>query len=80
MMLWGGCKNYLGHSKSCDHNVMIYPGFGRSSSTKPCQTDDNSVFANQCEPPSPHLAPCLCRRLVDGWFGLTYGAVKQVSP
>jgi len=47
LMLWGGCKNYLGHSKSCDHNVMVYPGFGRSSSTKPCQTDDNSVFANQ---------------------------------
>ena len=47
LMLWGGCKNYLGHSKSCDRNVMIYPGFGRSHSTKPCQTDDNSVFANQ---------------------------------
>ena len=47
LMLWGGCKNYLGNSKTCDHNVMVYPGFGRSSSTKPCQTDDNNVFANQ---------------------------------
>eukprot|EP00928_Gymnodinium_smaydae_P026730 TRINITY_DN20901_c0_g1_i1.p1 TRINITY_DN20901_c0_g1~~TRINITY_DN20901_c0_g1_i1.p1 ORF type:complete len:912 (+),score=66.56 TRINITY_DN20901_c0_g1_i1:74-2809(+) len=47
LMLWGGCKNFLGHSKSCDHNVMIYPGYGRASSHKPCQTDDNSVFANQ---------------------------------
>ena len=26
LMVWGGCKNFLGNSKSCDHNTMVYPG------------------------------------------------------
>jgi len=47
-MVWGGCKNYLGNSKSCDHNLIIYPGTdSRSSGDRRCQTDDNGVFANQ---------------------------------
>eukprot|EP01065_Artemidia_motanka_P001869 TRINITY_DN10870_c0_g4_i2.p1 TRINITY_DN10870_c0_g4~~TRINITY_DN10870_c0_g4_i2.p1 ORF type:complete len:847 (+),score=296.66 TRINITY_DN10870_c0_g4_i2:46-2541(+) len=47
-MVWGGCKNYLGHSKSCDHNMIVYPGIPeRSSGSRRCQTDDNGVFANQ---------------------------------
>ena len=44
----GGCKNFLGHSKSCDHNFILYPGIdSRSSGDRSCQTDDNGVFANQ---------------------------------
>lgn len=44
----GGCKNYLGNSKSCDHNLILYPGIGsRASGGRRCQTDDNGVFANQ---------------------------------
>ena len=47
-MVWGGCKNYLGNSKSCDHNWIIYPGLEkRSAGGHRCQTDDNGVFANQ---------------------------------
>jgi hypothetical protein len=26
VLVWGGCKNYRGHSKSCDHNTILYPG------------------------------------------------------
>ena len=40
-----------GHSKSCDHNVIVYPGDYHNATeygSNPCQTDDNSVFANQC--------------------------------
>jgi len=48
VMVWGGCKNYLGHSKSCDHNLIIFPGIDeRASGGRRCQTDDNGVFANQ---------------------------------
>eukprot|EP00456_Euglypha_rotunda_P058091 TRINITY_DN48206_c0_g1_i7.p1 TRINITY_DN48206_c0_g1~~TRINITY_DN48206_c0_g1_i7.p1 ORF type:complete len:261 (-),score=33.77 TRINITY_DN48206_c0_g1_i7:10-792(-) len=48
VMVWGGCKNYLGNSKSCDNNLIIYPGTqGRSDGDRRCQTDDNGVFANQ---------------------------------
>ena len=46
-MVWGGCKNYLGNSKHCEHNVIVHPGAGMSKSGAPCQTDDNLVFANQ---------------------------------
>eukprot|EP01060_Flectonema_neradi_P016246 TRINITY_DN2283_c0_g1_i15.p1 TRINITY_DN2283_c0_g1~~TRINITY_DN2283_c0_g1_i15.p1 ORF type:complete len:827 (+),score=196.14 TRINITY_DN2283_c0_g1_i15:61-2541(+) len=47
-MVWGGCKNFLGHSKSCDHNLIVYPGIpNRANGARRCQTDDNGVFANQ---------------------------------
>ena len=48
LMVFGGCKNYMGHSKSCDHNVIVHPGISeRSAGGRRCQTDDNQVFANQ---------------------------------
>ena len=48
LMVWGGCKNYRGHSKSCDHNTILYPGDAQhSSGGRKCQTDDNGIFANQ---------------------------------
>ena len=48
LMVFGGCKNFLGHSKSCDHNTILYPGIdSRSAGARRCQTDDNGVFANQ---------------------------------
>eukprot|EP00038_Savillea_parva_P031470 m.86905 g.86905 ORF g.86905 m.86905 type:complete len:585 (-) comp9682_c0_seq2:137-1891(-) len=47
-MVFGGCKNYLGNHKSCDHNVIIHPGIAsRATGSRRCQTDDNSVFQNQ---------------------------------
>jgi len=47
-MIYGGCKNYLGHDKSCTFNVIVYPGIDqRSSGGRLCQTDDNGQFANQ---------------------------------
>ena len=49
-MVFGGCKNYLGHSKSCDHNVIVFPGdyaHGIQRGSNPCQTDDSSNFGNQ---------------------------------
>jgi hypothetical protein len=34
LMIFGGCKNYMGHSKSCDHNIIVnYPMFPLSSSS-----------------------------------------------
>eukprot|EP01060_Flectonema_neradi_P034851 TRINITY_DN6248_c0_g1_i1.p1 TRINITY_DN6248_c0_g1~~TRINITY_DN6248_c0_g1_i1.p1 ORF type:complete len:851 (+),score=175.79 TRINITY_DN6248_c0_g1_i1:40-2553(+) len=48
LLVWGGCKNYEGHSKNCTHNVIVYPGIpNRSSGTRRCQTSDNSIFGNQ---------------------------------
>ena len=48
VMAFGGCKNYEGHSKSCDSNVILYPGIdSRAAGNRQCQTDDNGVFANQ---------------------------------
>jgi hypothetical protein len=48
MMVWGGCKNYMGNHKQCDDNVILYPGIGgRSAGGRRCQTDDNGVFAEQ---------------------------------
>ena len=48
VLVWGGCKNYRGHSKSCDHNLILYPGISaRGSGGRLCQTDDNGIFANQ---------------------------------
>ena len=48
LMVFGGCKNFLGHSKSCDHNTILYPGIdSRSAGARRCQTDDNGVFAFQ---------------------------------
>jgi hypothetical protein len=48
VMVWGGCKNYRGNSKSCDHNTILYPGDrGHSGGGRRCQTDDNGIFANQ---------------------------------
>merc|ERR1712232_1293424 len=47
-LVWGGCKNYRGHSKSCDHNLIIFPGISdRSAGGRRCQTDDNGKFADQ---------------------------------
>ena len=47
-MLWGGCKNYLGNSKTCSHNLIVYPGIpNRSVWGTRCQTDDSPVFGNQ---------------------------------
>ena len=47
-MIWGGCKNYIGSTKNCSDNVILYPGTaGRSAGNRRCQTDDNGVFANQ---------------------------------
>jgi hypothetical protein len=47
-MVFGGCKNYLGNHKSCDHNVIVHPGIpGRSAGGRRCQTDDNKIFADQ---------------------------------
>jgi hypothetical protein len=25
LLVFGGCKNYEGNSKSCDHNVILFP-------------------------------------------------------
>ena len=48
MLVFGGCKNYLGNHKQCDDNVILYPGTsGRSAGSHRCQTDDNAVFAQQ---------------------------------
>jgi hypothetical protein len=42
-----GCKNYVGDTKRCDDNVILYPGIsGRSAGNRRCQTDDNGEFAN----------------------------------
>ena len=47
-MVFGGCKNFLGNHKSCDHNVIVHPGIAsRAAGGRRCQTDDNSVFQNQ---------------------------------
>ena len=47
-MIFGGCKNYLGHHKNCTGNVILYPGTdGRSQGDRRCQTDDNGQFADQ---------------------------------
>eukprot|EP00730_Choanoeca_flexa_P003425 TRINITY_DN11409_c0_g1_i5.p1 TRINITY_DN11409_c0_g1~~TRINITY_DN11409_c0_g1_i5.p1 ORF type:complete len:280 (+),score=53.64 TRINITY_DN11409_c0_g1_i5:249-1088(+) len=47
VMLWGGCKNYLGHSKDCVNNFILYPGCSsRSTGEYACQTDDSGDFAN----------------------------------
>ena len=43
-----GCKNYIGDTKQCNDNLILYPGMdGRSSGNRRCQTDDNGEFANQ---------------------------------
>lgn len=50
--LSAGCKNYIGDTKQCNDNLILYPGMdGRSSGNRRCQTDDNGEFAN-----SYHLA------------------------
>jgi hypothetical protein len=47
VLAWGGCKNYRGNGKSCDHNLILYPGIdARASGGRRCQTDDNGLFAN----------------------------------
>eukprot|EP00729_Bicosta_minor_P002862 gene2862-15982_t len=47
-MVFGGCKNYLGNHKSCDHNVIVHPGIpARATGGRRCQTDDNKVFEEQ---------------------------------
>ena len=47
-MVFGGCKNFLGNHKSCDHNVIAHPGIpSRATRGRRCQTDDNKVFQNQ---------------------------------
>ena len=82
-----------GHSKSCDHNVIVYPGDYHNATeygSNPCQTDDNSVFANQCVLSasctsllSPLLLPA--RRVQsDGydslWCPIAVKAVPQSAP
>ncbi len=48
VMIFGGCKNFLGNSKSCGRNFILFPGLAsRASGNRRCQTDDNGVFANQ---------------------------------
>mmetsp|Transcript_6076 Transcript_6076/g.11612 ORF Transcript_6076/g.11612 Transcript_6076/m.11612 type:complete len:955 (+) Transcript_6076:182-3046(+) len=48
VLAWGGYKNFLGHSKNCAHNLILYPGSDeRSSGHHRCVTDDNNVFADQ---------------------------------
>ncbi len=48
MLVFGGCKNYLGNHKGCVNNVILYPGTSqRSAGGHRCQTDDNGVFAEQ---------------------------------
>ena len=48
---WRACASPpAGHHKSCDNNVILYPGIDSRSSAgwnRQCQTDDNGVFANQ---------------------------------
>ena len=46
-MIFGGCKNYVGDTKNCTLNTILYPGLsGRSAGNRKCQTDDNGEFAN----------------------------------
>ena len=50
VMVFGGCKNFLGNSKSCDHNLIVFPGAAEhSSGARRCQTDDNHVFVTTVE-------------------------------
>lgn len=44
-LVYGGCKNFLGHDKACTHNVIVYPSF--SAWRRRCVSDDNGEFANQ---------------------------------
>jgi hypothetical protein len=30
-MIYGGCKNWRGHSKSCEHNTIVFPGLMASA-------------------------------------------------
>ena len=47
-MVFGGCKNFLGNHKSCDHNVIVHPGIAScAAGGRRCQTDDNKVFQEQ---------------------------------
>ena len=47
VLLWGGCKSCKGNSKSCDTNLIVYPGVdGRSTGGKSCQTNYGGVRAN----------------------------------
>lgn len=53
VMLWAGCKNYRGNSKSCAHNLILYPGIVQRAAgqgrhgARHCVSDDSPVFANQ---------------------------------
>jgi len=49
VLVYGGCKNYLGSNKACGpDNLIIWPGHpNHSTGNRRCQTDDNGVFANQ---------------------------------
>jgi len=44
-LVYGGCKNYLGHDKACSHNVIAFPSL--SILGRRCVSDDNGEFANQ---------------------------------
>ena len=47
VMVFGGCKNYVGDTKQCNDNLILYPGMqGRSQGDRRCQTDDNGERAN----------------------------------
>lgn len=48
VLVYGGCKNYLGHDLRCGpDNLIVYPGIAeRSSGGRQCQTDDSGDFAN----------------------------------
>ena len=48
LMVWGGCKNYIGNSKSCDNNIIVHPGISsRSAGSYRCACFAGSGFANQ---------------------------------
>lgn len=48
LMVFGGCKNYLGNSKSCDDNVIVYPGTSsRSAGNYRCVCFAGTGFADQ---------------------------------
>jgi hypothetical protein len=36
--MFGGCKNYLGNSKYCQDNLILYPGIdSRATGDRKCQ-------------------------------------------
>jgi hypothetical protein len=49
VLLYGGCKQNLGNSQTCDHNLIIYPGMANRSAGNTClsaQKFANSYYDN----------------------------------